>query len=129
MKTNERRDPKLFVRMFQPRFVGLLTSGLKTQTVRKIPKRMPGVGDRLSLRVWTGAPYRSKQEEIEEVVIQAIYPVAIRNDGMKVNGAELGPRKRDAFARNDGFLDWEELRDWFVKNHSLPFEGIVIHWA
>jgi hypothetical protein len=28
----------------------------------------------------------------------------------------------------DGFENWAEMRDWFEKNHGLPFEGVLIQW-
>lgn len=48
-----------YVRMFKPQFAPLVESGKKLQTVRPTPKRMPKPGDKISLREWTGLPYRS----------------------------------------------------------------------
>ena len=45
----------MIVKLFKPQFSPLVESGLKLQTVRPTPKRMPKPGDRISLREWTGA--------------------------------------------------------------------------
>lgn len=63
MKTPAPKSPASFVRMFKPHFALLVESGAKAQTVRPTPKRMPKPGDRISLRCWSGAPYRSKHNE------------------------------------------------------------------
>jgi hypothetical protein len=117
--------------MFKPQFTGLVESGKKCQTVRPTPKRLPKAGDRISLRAWSGRPYRSKQLVLREAQIVAVRK--IRFAGYFFNG---GPRdahgKRislDAFAQADGFGCWQELQTWFGETHGLPFEGIVIYWS
>lgn len=119
-----------FVRMFKPQFAALVESGRKCQTVRPTPKRMPKPGDTISLRAWSGAPYRSKQKILREAVIVSVRKV--RFAGYFFDG---GPRDAlgneislNAFAKSDGFGSWKDLVEWFMKNHGLPFEGIVIHW-
>jgi len=32
------------------------------------------------------------------------------------------------FARLDGFIDWQEMREWFIEAHGLPFQGFLIRW-
>jgi hypothetical protein len=115
-----------FVRMFKPQFAALVESGKKLQTVRPTPKRMPKVGDKISLRCWTDKPYRSKQRVLMESTITEISMVDITENGISVNSYA---EPCDDFARADGFRDFFELRDWFRATHGLPFEGIVIHWA
>jgi protein gp37 len=34
----------------------------------------------------------------------------------------------NALAVADGFSCWEEMRDWFLATHGLPFTGQLIHW-
>ena len=125
-----------FVRMFKPQFAPLVESWEKLQTVRPTPKRMPQAGDRISLRAWTGKPYRSKQRILRESKILKVDPVIITHDKIYVGGQ---PVDRDAFAWADGFRatlhgglwwsPWLCMYDWFVETHGLPFEGIVIHWS
>jgi hypothetical protein len=115
-----------FVRMFKPQFAPMVEAGTKLQTVRPTPKRMPKVGDKISLRCWTDKPYRSKQRVLIESTITEVSIVDITEDGIAVNSYA---EPCDDFARADGFRNFFELRDWFRATHGLPFEGIVIHWA
>lgn len=116
-----------FVRMVQPRFVDDVRDGRKLRTIRKTPKRMPRVGDMISLRAWSGKPYRSKQIILKESVITNVQTVLI----LQVLGAFVGDTviaDEDAFARLDGFKDFSEMLWWFTSNHELPFKGILIQW-
>ena len=117
---------RTFVRMFKPQFASLVEAGTKLQTVRPTPKRMPQAGDRISLRAWTGKPYRSKQRVLLEAVITKVQPVEITETGIAVSSYA---EPYDDFARADGFKDFFALADWFNATHGLPFEGIVIHWS
>jgi hypothetical protein len=121
------------VRMFKPQFAPLVESGVKCQTVRPKPKRMPKAGDRISLRMWTGKPYRSKQRVLREseiVQVQSIWfnGVTILLDDPKGEKGLLPRAVEEAFARADGFENLKAMSDWFEANHGLPFEGIVIKW-
>jgi hypothetical protein len=115
--------------MFKPRFAALVEAGRKWQTVRPHPKRMPKPGDTISLRCWTGAPYRSKQRIIREAEIREVHHTLIEADGVNLyeRDAAWAP-DREAFARADGFADWPEMRAWFEAEHGLPFRGIVLYW-
>lgn len=97
---------------------------------------MPRPGDTISLRTWTGKPYRSKQRVIRESVIIGIARVHINELGVSFV-APIQPNAPTAilfngyyeeFARADGFKDFAEMRDWFLAEHGLPFTGIVIFW-
>lgn len=118
-----------FVRMFKPQFAPLVESGAKVQTVRPTPKRMPKPGDRISLRCWTGAPYRSKQRVLRVAEICEVHHTLIDADGVNLylRDAAWAPNP-DAFARADGFANWPEMRAWFEETHGLPFRGIVLYW-
>lgn len=38
-------------------------------------------------------------------------------------------KDRDRFAQNDGFRNWEEMREfWRVENDADAFEGVIIKW-
>jgi hypothetical protein len=112
------------VLMFQDRFAGKVRDGSKPHTIRKTARCKPG--DVLSLRQWTGKPYRSKQEVLREEVCQTVTPCEINWDGMKVgNTILLYPNK---LAMADGFTGWPDMRDWFEHTHGLPFHGAMIFW-
>lgn len=124
-------QPRHFVRLFKPRFAPLVEAGTKLQTIRPTPKRVPAPGDRISLRAWTGKPYRSKQRILRETVITHVHMVTITR--LNLTSAEYGPwaysdLRRAVFAKADGFKDWWDMVDWFETEHGLPFAGIVIHW-
>jgi len=104
--------------LFSPRFAPSVQAGTKRQTIRRPRKRPIRPGDQLSLRAWTGAPYRSKQRVLGVGVCQAVQPVTI--------GADFAD---DAEARRDGFTDAGDLRQWFEATHGLPFHGLRICWA
>lgn len=120
------------VRMFKPQFAPLVESGAKCQTVRPTPKRMPKAGDRISLRMWTGKPYRSKQRVLRESEIRAVETISFCDTGRELlvclNGRELHPEEINAFSVADGFKGGIEMFNWFEVNHGLPFNGIVIKW-
>jgi hypothetical protein len=115
--------------MFKPQFAPLVESGAKRQTVRPTPKRMPRPGDRISLRCWSGAPYRSKQRVLREAEISEVHHALIDANGVNLyeRDAAWAP-DADSFARADGFADWPAMRAWFEETHGLPFRGVVLYW-
>jgi hypothetical protein len=133
--------PKKFVKFFFKRFAKLVESGKKTQTIRPVPKRIPRRGDILSLRVWNGIAYRSRQHILKEVPLYEIKVCHIHKDGIfmqppegslcaiaGVKIIELKGLQADRFAHADGFENWEEMRKWFEEVHGLPFDGVVLYW-
>lgn len=120
------------VRMFNPQFAPLVESGSKCQTVRPMPKRMPNPGDRISLREWTGKPYRSKQRILLESTITHVLRVRLEDTGrevlMSIGDRLLTPEKIGEFANAYGFKGACDFVNWFERVHGLPFEGIVIKW-
>lgn len=116
------------VRLFKPQFATLVEYGEKLQTVRPIPKRMPKRGENISLRMWTGKPYRSKQRVLCESVISDVIPVEITAEDITLGDVILGVTAEWLFARADGFKTPVEMRFWFRHEHGFPFNGIVIQW-
>ena len=117
--------------MFQDKFAPKVRDGSKCQTIRKAARCK--AGDTLSLRRWTGKPYRSKQEILREVVCESAEPVLIlRLLGEARAAVGLNVIRRgdmDAFARADGFADFGEMVKWFENTHGLPFNGWLIKWS
>ncbi len=133
------------VLMFQPRFAPKVQSGAKTQTIRPERKRPIKVGDRLSLRRWTGLPYRTPQQVLQEAVVLSVKPVKLTVttktfwDGescvslfIRIADTLLMESQMDLFAKADGFASVAEMSLWFMANHELrpsrPFTGICIKW-
>ncbi len=111
--------------MFKPQFAEAVERGEKCQTVRPIPKRLPEPGDTISLRCWTGKPYRSKQRELRQSTITKVLPIEI-GETVRLCGLEM--HDPEHFARNDGFPDKAAMLQWFADTHGLPFSGILICW-
>jgi len=116
--------PRL-VRLFQPRFAELVQLGQKCQTVRPMPRRMPFPGQKISLRAWSGRPYRSKQRVLQESTIWLVSEVTI---GASTVETGFGSHDPETFARADGFDSWEDLQKWFRSQHGIPFRGLLICW-
>lgn len=131
-----KRETPCFVRMFKPRFALLVETGTKLQTIRPTPKRLPHPGDRISLRAWTGKPYRSKQRVLRDALIMVVELVTITKESATFSHPPLGKfpyrltgvDQLNHFALADGFTSWIELVEWFDAEHGLPFSGICIHW-
>jgi len=124
---------KKFVRTFQERFADLVEQGIKTQTVRKTPKRMPKVGDIFDCRKWTDKPYRSKQQKLCYGLLTEVSPICIDNNSIDIQeGRWLNPIRGnnalDGFATEDGFDDWNDMVTWFKSTHALPFRGVLFKW-
>lgn len=115
-----------FVMMIKPQFAELVESGMMLQTVLPTPKRIPVLGEIISLRTWTGRPNRSKQRVLRDAVVACVQFITITEKqiwfGICVSS------NKNAFAKASGFGDWKAMREWFRENHGMPFEGIVIHW-
>ncbi len=122
------------VKMFMPQFAPLVRSGAKLQTCRPTPKRMPKVGQRISLRQWAGKPYRSKQVVLRESVITQVQSIWFNGVTIILGDPKSGPvlagdDARD-FAQADGFENLRAMGQWFAEQHGTdkPFVGIVIKW-
>jgi uncharacterized protein YqfB (UPF0267 family) len=118
--------------LFQDRFAELVRAGTKRQTIRQSARCQPG--DTLSLRRWTGKPYRSRQETLCQVDCAEVVPIQIEIDVpeltmVKVGEAWLTGEQRNALAIEDGFLNWAAMHEWFHRHHGLPFYGVVIRWV
>lgn len=115
----------MIVRMFKEQFAEKVKNGDKCQTCRPFPARLPLEGMKISLRKWSGKPYRSKQVVLRESRVTRVATFEIKKTGIIVAGYA---EPMDDFARADGFADFFEMRDWFQAQHGLPFYGIVIYW-
>jgi len=104
--------------MFQPRFHDAVASGNKQQTIRPPRKRAIRVGEPLSLRAWTGKPYRSKQRELRRAQCIEVRPLVIDREFSD-----------ERMASADGFADADDMKNWFAATHGLPFTGILIRWT
>lgn len=88
------------------------------------------VGDKVSLRMWSGLPYRSPQTILLESVISEISEVLIEEDLLSIRTADgsYPPTSKEEFSKADGFDSWDDMVKWFSKTHGLPFLGALIKW-
>lgn len=138
-RTERAPDPggrRVRVVMFQSRFVHKILSGEKRQTIRRLGKRNPpAVGERLSLRFWTGSPYRSPQSKIANAVVVQVrkiqVDVLLKADecvAIVASNGVLTSEEMQRLAMADGFDGVWQMVAWFRDNHGLPFEGHEIRW-
>lgn len=110
--------------MFQAQFAPLVQAGLKTQTIRPFRKRPLRLGERLSLRRWSGLPYRSKQVELGMGEVTFLCHITIGHHQVVVTQ----DISTDEIWKSDGFDSWEAMEQWFAQTHGLPFSGTLIRW-
>jgi len=91
----------------------------------------------LSVRQWSAAPYRSKQEEIERIKKLGYQRISLRydKDTDTITALIDGTKKLEDFgilnlAHNDG-LSPEDFKEWFFGDcsESKTFNGIIIHFT
>jgi hypothetical protein len=112
--------------MFQEQFAPLVENRIKLQTIRTPRKRMPKPNDLFDGRKWEGLPYRSKQRQLILSNITAVETVEIYKN--RIVEADIVLKNEDAFAKADGFDDFDRMLEWFTKTHGLPFHGFVTKW-
>ena len=120
--------------MFSPQFAELVRSGKKRRTIRQ---REIKVGEKLSLREWSGGKAYEKGSihvSILETVCRGSSVVQIyRTAGTKAAVikvgmvAKNGPEAR-AFAHADGFKTVAEFVEFFEGRYGLPFYGWLTEW-
>jgi hypothetical protein len=120
------------VTMFQPWTAKLVRERKKFQTIRPIGQREIKVGEKISLREWSGLPYRSKQISIydgviTDVIFLVIFPFGI-GKGEELEHFNSIYKTSDDFAVADGFIDFLDMSIWFDEQYGLPFHGRLIRW-
>ncbi len=108
---------------FQSRFAPLVESGAKTQTIRKTCRAK--VGDTLYL--YTGARTKACRK-LGEGRCTEVAQVQIVEYGVVIYCSTLVGVSAMWFASEDGFADFVEMREWFAKQHGLPFSGYLYKW-
>lgn len=134
-KTHKRAGVKTF-------FVYSIKNDRKIHTIRTGYERWRHNIDKVingthivSLRQWTGLPYRSPQEEISQLTdvgyerISMSYDPDTKQVRAVINGKPYNDVKK--LAENDG-LKWDDFVDYFFGKgaHSATlFQGIIIHFT
>ncbi|WP_306131094.1 hypothetical protein [Roseovarius sp. MMSF_3350] len=119
---------------FQPIFAKPVEIGRKRQTIRAHRKdgRHAKRGD--ALQLYTGMRTKACRK-LRDATCTATIPVRIEAQRLTVGNTDLraigiagDEMLMDIFAQADGFIDWQDMRDWFQKTHGLPFSGVLIKW-
>jgi hypothetical protein len=97
-------------------------------------KRFP-MNAQVSLRCWTGAPYRTPQVEFAQASIAGIQEVILnaQTGSLKVAGTGADPARCEVLASEDGFESFAAMVAWFQGNHGegvftgvrLRLQGVV----
>ncbi len=124
---------------FNKKFVPEIVSGRKRQTIRgfrKFPIKCDekiylytGLRTKLSMKIGEAICCESRMIEITDNEIR-LYdstdrpPIVFNKENRRIN----------EFAQKDGFKDWNEMREWWIKTYKLPpyqsmlFTGTLIEW-
>jgi len=113
--------------MFKNQFKNKILAGDKTSTIRKNARCKPG--DILSLRCWTGKPYRSKHDAFAWALCSAATSITITEGEIIMSGIPVKKDMREAMARKDGFGCFLDMYNFFKETHGLPFSGYLIQWG
>ncbi len=118
---------------FQKQFAPAVESGEKRQTIRAFrkDKRDPKVGQ--ILYFFTGMRHKGCRR-LGKAICLSVDQVTIGPGGIGFEGPSyIEPLVRtgwtaDFEAKQDGFENFAEMRDWFDKTYGLPFRGLLIRW-
>ncbi len=84
-------------------------------------------GDMLSIRVWCGKPYYSKQIKLlPDIAIIKTYHFSIKKSQFYIDNKFISADKVKLIANNDG-LSVEDFCDWF--KYPKAFDGQIIVWS
>lgn len=100
----------------------------KHHTIRPNSRFKPG--DMASLRVWSGAPYRSKQIEFAQVEVKKVWRVEI-GEFWWIDNNILEHNQVVELAKNDGLI-YDDFVSWFnihPKKKEQVFRGQIIAWS
>lgn len=121
---------------FKERFVPLIKSGEKKQTIRSKRKYQAKPGDTLYLYYGLRTKFCKK---IKETICTGVADIKIlANGNVYVDGYKLTNPELDFLAFNDGFRHEDDPKNkkgcfeimlrWWRQTHELPFIGDIIYW-
>lgn len=115
----------------ETKFIEKIRKGLKKHTIRSNYwfwfKRITEINKGnayLSIRIWSGKPYASKQTEIMKLTNVGIEKLDKSDFGFKINSLGVHFNERD-FALNDGLLV-VDFKEWFKK---AVYPMAIIHFT
>lgn len=109
---------------FKKEFSDKIISGQKKQTIRKQRKNC-FLPDK-PLYLYTGLRTKSCKKLLETKCI-SVKKIEI-SDKVKVDNIELSKEQSLKLALDDGFNNLHEFKEFFRKQYTLPFIGVLITW-
>lgn len=111
---------------FKERFIPLIKSGYKRQTIRGKRKGQAKAGDTLYLYYGMRTKFCTK---IKEAICTKVEEIEIQADGVvKINRKKIDSVQKYGLAKADGFQNFEDMLSFWKANNELPFKGDIIHW-
>lgn len=111
---------------FKERFIPLIKSGAKKQTIRGKRKGQAKPGDPLYLFYGMRTKFCMR---ILDTRCRAVKSIIIYKKGsVYVQGKKLNAAECEQLAIADGFESFEVMLRWWQINNELPFKGDIIYW-
>lgn len=122
-------------------FVEKLKAGVKLHTIRsnyelwaRRAEQINAGKMELSIRVWSGKPYRSQQVEVARLTKLGVQRVTILPMGaehepaVKIDECRFIDNGAALLSKNDGLSYWD-WHSWFLKGNPFGFEGVILHFT
>ena len=112
---------------FPATLVPEIISGRKNRIVAALPASglPPPIGSRVQL--YCGSTKKDRVL-IAQGRICAVQPVLLWGDLMAVDGRDLSAAEAQAFALEEGYASFAQLKGWCQQRHALPFSGYLAQW-
>ena len=118
--------------MFASEFAEKVRSGEKRRTIRQ---REIKVGEKLSLREWSGGKaYEMGSHHVSILETTCLHSSVVQiyrtktSLVIKVGMVPLTSSERKAFIEKDGFETLRDFENWFSSLYGLPFYGWLTEW-
>ncbi len=108
------------------RFDWMIWKGLKHHTCRRTLRCVPGDTLTFSLSIYDGEGLKTIPFE---AVCKDVQGLVFDHQGIVLAGRALPQPETRAIARADGFVDFQEMIDWFYGLYQVRvFHGFLISW-
>jgi hypothetical protein len=111
---------------FKERFIPLIKSGEKRQTIRSKRKHQVEEGDKIYLFYGMRTKFCTR---IMDAVCLGVKDISITANGVvRIDGRALMNAEKQKLAKADGFDNFDTMIRWWKQTHKLPFTGDIIYW-
>lgn len=124
---------------FKPQFVEPIKAGTKIHTIREDKNRR--WKPEMKIQFWNGNPRNVKAKphqfesgictDVKEIIFDFVHSEILilqskNSDRLIFNGIT----DLNEFSRNDGFEDWQSLKQWFIDQYGVKhyFGGYLIYF-